>query len=165
MTISLEYEAKEQLNFDYNELIKKVVIGCLDFENCPYEVEVSIILTNDNEIKLINKEFRGLDKATDVLSFPTIEYGVAGDFSDLEEEDFGCFNPETGELILGDIMISVERAIEQAETYGHSLEREIAFLTAHSMFHLMGYDHMSDEERREMEAKQEKLLEGLEIRR
>ncbi|TAH72853.1 MAG: rRNA maturation RNase YbeY [Anaerolineaceae bacterium] len=163
MTIHLDYEATKELNIDYNALINKVVLGCLYYEDCPFEIEISILLTDDDEIKEINKQFRGIDKPTDVLSFPAIEYELAGDFSDLEEASGEYFNPETGELILGDIVISVDRAIAQAEEYGHSLSREIAFLTAHSMFHLMGYDHMSDDEGKVMGQKQEEVLNRLEI--
>jgi probable rRNA maturation factor len=165
LTIHLEYEATKQLDFDYKVLIEKVALGCLDFEDSPYEAEISILLTDDNEIKDINNQFRGLDKPTDVLSFPAIEYKIAGDFSDLEKSAGEYFNPETGEMILGDIVISVDRAITQATEYGHSITREIAFLVAHSMFHLMGYDHMSEDERKVMEEKQEEVLEQLDILR
>ena len=165
MTIHIEYEATKLLSFDYNTLINKVINECLDYEECPYEAEISILLTDDDEIKEINKQFREIDKPTDVLSFPSIEYMMAGDFSNLEEDTSEYFNPETGELILGDIVISVDRAIMQAEEYGHSIAREIAFLTAHSMLHLMGYDHMHDDERKVMENKQEEVLNRLEIYR
>jgi probable rRNA maturation factor len=161
----MEYEAKDKLDFDYEALLKKVVEGCMDFENCPYEAEVSILLTNDEEIQEINREYRKLDVPTDVLSFPATEYAVPGDFSDLEEEYPDSFHPETGELLLGDIVISVERAIRQAMEYGHTIEREIAFLTAHSMFHLFGYDHMEEEERIRMEEKQKFVLDKLQIYR
>lgn len=165
MTIHIEYEATKLLNFDYSALINKVINECLDYEECPYEAEISLLLTDDDEIKEINKQFREIDKPTDVLSFPSIPYMVAGDFSNLEEDTSEYFNPETGELILGDIVISVDRAIRQAEEYGHSIAREIAFLTAHSMLHLMGYDHMHDDERKVMENKQEEVLNRLEIYR
>lgn len=165
MTYHIEYEATKQLDFDYDELIKKVVIACLDFEECPYESEISVLLTDDEEIHRINQEFRGIDKATDVLSFPTVTYETPGDFSMVEELQEECFNPETGELMLGDIVISIDHAINQANDYGHSSEREIAFLTAHSMFHLFGYDHMEEEERLNMEEKQNAVLSKLQILR
>jgi probable rRNA maturation factor len=165
MTFNIDYEADKQLDFDYEELQKKVVEACLDYENCPYEAEVSILLTNNVEIQQINKEFRNIDAPTDVLSFPVIEYDFPGHFDDLEQTAPDCFHPETGELLLGDIVISVERAILQAEEYGHSVEREIAFLTAHSMFHLFGYDHMEEEDRVLMEDKQKEVLEKLQILR
>lgn len=163
MTIHLDYEATKQLSIDYEEIINRVIIGCLNYEDCPYETEISILLTDDNVIREINRQFRGIDKPTDVLSFPAVDYKLAGDFSDLEEDTGEYFNQETGELILGDIAISVDRALVQAEEYGHSITREIAFLTAHSMFHLMGYDHISDEERVALEEKQEEVLARLEI--
>jgi probable rRNA maturation factor len=163
MTINFDYEAAQQLGFDYEELLKKVVEACLDFEDCPYETEVSILFTDDEEIRQMNQEFRGIDSPTDVLSFPQVEYDEPGDFSKLEDNVAECFHPETGELLLGDIVISVERAKLQAKEYGHSLEREIAFLTAHSMFHLFGYDHMEDDDRIRMEEKQNTVLEKLQI--
>ena len=165
MTINLEYEASKQLDFDYKEIIEKVVAQCLDEEDFPYEAEISILLTDDKQIQELNKNFRGKDAPTDVLSFPALEYKKAGDFSFLDEAGDEYFNPDTGECILGDIVISVDRAISQAEEYGHSIVREIAFLTAHSMFHLMGYDHMTDDERLIMEDKQNKVLNELKIYR
>ncbi len=163
MTFHFDYEADKQLGFDYEALIEKVVTACLDFEACPYETEISVLLTGDDEIQKINKEYRNIDTPTDVLSFPTVFYRTPGDFSDLEERDMDCFHPETGELLLGDIVISVDRALLQAQEYGHTPEREIAFLTAHSMFHLFGYDHMQEEERIIMEDKQKQVLEKLQI--
>lgn len=163
MTIHLDYEASAKLDFDYEDIVKKVVWECIEYEACPYEVEISIIFTDDEEIKKINREYRGLDSPTDVLSFPAIEYKSAGDFSSIEDASSYYFNLETGELILGDIVISVERAIRQAKDFGHSVIREIGFLTAHSMFHLMGYDHMTDEDRLIMEEKQRDLLNNLKI--
>lgn len=163
MTINIEYEASEQMGITYDTLLKNVVEACLDYENCPYEAEVSILLTDDNEIQKINQEFRGIDAPTDVLSFPSIDYNIPGDFSDLENSEEDYFHPETGELLLGDIVISVDRVMAQALEYGHSVEREIAFLTAHSMFHLFGYNHMEEEERIRMEEKQNNVLDKLQI--
>jgi probable rRNA maturation factor len=100
-----------------------------------------------------------------VLSFPLVEYRAPGDFSHLEQEEEQAenFHPESGELLLGDIVISLERAKIQSEEYGHSLKREVCFLTAHSMLHLFGYDHEVDEEREEMEKRQEQILQVLGI--
>ena len=164
MTIQIECECKDLPEFDYKTLIEKVIIASLDEEGCPYEAEVNVVLTDNEEIHRVNKEFRDIDRPTDVLSFPMVEYEVPGEFDFLEEE-YDCFHPESGELLLGDIMISVERAREQAEEYGHSLEREMAFLTAHSMLHLCGYDHMEEEERKIMEEKQRLILDNLGITR
>ena len=106
----------------------------------------------------MNREHRHIDRATDVLSFPMLEYETPGDLSGIEESA-DAFDPETGELMLGDIVISKDRVIAQAEEYGHSVRREYAFLIAHSMLHLLGYDHMEEEERRLMEDRQRKIME------
>lgn len=165
MTIKLEYEAEEQFSFDYKALLEYVIEQICDYIHCPYEAEVNIVITDSQGIQEINKEFRGIDAATDVLSFPMLEYEIPGNFEFLEEELITDFNPDTGELLLGDIMINYDRVISQALSYGHSIERELAFLTAHSMFHLFGYDHMEEEERLIMEEKQKDFMEILGIMR
>lgn len=166
MTILLEKETEDEISFDYQDVIEKVVEKTLEMEECPYECEVSISLVDNDAIRDVNREFRELDIPTDVLSFPMAEYKKPADFGIFDgEEGRLYFNPETGELLLGDIMISLERADEQAEEYGHSLEREVAFLVAHSVLHLIGYDHMEDEERLLMEEKQERVLQALGITR
>ena len=165
MTISIEYEAEKKLDISWEEIIRQVVEGTLDYEGCPYETEVNVVLTDNEGIKEVNQEYRNVDGPTDVLSFPMLEYDSPSDFEGVEEQFADCFNPETGELMLGDIMISVDKVTEQAEKYGHSKERELAFLTAHSMLHLCGYDHMEEEERLFMEQKQRALLEGIGYRR
>ena len=165
MTLNLDYETEIKLHLDYESIITKVVNMALDLEECPYEIELNLILTDNKEIKDINREYRNIDVPTDVLSFPMIAYESPGDFSILEDEDNDSFNPETGELLLGDIIISVEKVMEQAAEYGHSEERELAFLTAHSMMHLFGYDHMEERERTVMEEKQRQVLEELKIYR
>lgn len=166
MTYQIEYEALTDIGVsDYEDIIKRVVDGALDMEECPYECEVSITIVDNDEIQAINKEFRGIDNPTDVLSFPMVEYPAPAEFDFLEEEGDDCFNPETGELLLGDIILSAEKILEQAEKYGHSVVRELAFLTAHSMLHLMGYDHMEEDERAVMEEKQRLLMDRLGITR
>ena len=141
MTINIEYETEKKLDLDYETIIRQVVEKAMDYEKCPYEAEVNVTLTDNAAIHEINREYREIDRATDVLSFPMIEYETPADFDALEDvmdqfpEDY--FNPDTGELMLGDIVISVEKVEEQAEKYGHSKERELAFLTAHSMMHLL----------------------------
>ncbi|MCI9503299.1 MAG: rRNA maturation RNase YbeY [Hungatella sp.] len=160
MTINIEYEAEKKLGLPWQEIIEEIVEAALDYENCPYEAEVNVVLTDNQCVREINREYRGIDSPTDVLSFPMVEYETPSDFRHVEEMFADCFNPETGELMLGDIMISVDKAEEQADLYGHSLERELAFLTAHSMLHLFGYDHMDEAERAVMERKQEEILEN-----
>lgn len=167
MTILFEKKVEDELGFDYEKLLREVMLEAVLSENCPYSCEVNLTLTDNEGIRMLNQEFRGLDVPTDVLSFPMVDYEIPGDFSHLDSPEAKnmYFNLETGELLLGDIVISLERAREQAQEYGHSLERELAFLAAHSMLHLMGYDHMEDAERECMEEKQERILQGLGITR
>ena len=164
MTVNIEIDEVKDLktfDFDYEEIIKNTVVAALDFEKCPYEAEVNVLLTNNEVIREINRDNRDIDKATDVLSFPNNDFPAPADFSKLEDDRAGSFNPESGELLLGDIVISTDKVYEQAESYGHSEKRELAFLVAHSMLHLMGYDHMVDDERVVMEDKQNKILDGI----
>ena len=165
MTILVENEANRGLDFDYEEVIKTVISKTLKTENCPYETEVNVLLTGNEEIHEANKEFRGIDRPTDVLSFPMVDYEFPSDFSCVDENPESYLNPETDELLLGDIMISVDKVYEQANEYGHSRKREFAFLIAHSMLHLLGYDHIDEEERKVMEEKQEAILDALGITR
>lgn len=164
MTLFFEEEGTLELAIPCEELAKKVIEEAIEYVDCPYETEVNLLLTMNEEIHQMNLEFREIDRPTDVLSFPMVDYEEAGKF-DFLEEAFEYFNPETGELMLGDIVISKEKVISQAEEYGHSIEREYAFLIAHSMLHLFGYDHMEEEERMVMEAKQKEILERLQILR
>ena len=165
MTILVENEVHRELDFDYEEVIKSVISKTLETENCPYETEVNVLLTGNEEIHEANKEFRGIDRSTDVLSFPMVDYEVPSDFSCVDENPESYINPETDELLLGDIMISVDKVYEQANEYGHSPKREFAFLIAHSMLHLLGYDHIDEAERKVMEVKQEAILDALGITR
>ena len=165
MSLFIEEEGGSALPFDVEETAQLVVEAALELEECPYEAEVNLLLTTDEEIQRMNMEFRQIDRPTDVLSFPMIEYETPGDFSGIGEETEDLFNPETGELLLGDIVISRDKVLFQAEQYGHSPRREYAFLIAHSMLHLMGYDHESPEEAGVMEARQAAILEGLQILR
>lgn len=159
MTISIEYEAEKKLEIPCEEIIREVILASLDYEECPYEAEVNVILTDNQGIHVINKEYRNIDAPTDVLSFPLVDYGSPSDFDHVEESVEDYFNPESGELMLGDIVISVDKVEEQAKKYCHSQQRELAFLVAHSMLHLCGYDHMEEEERSVMEQRQAAILE------
>ena len=164
MTLFYEEEGSLTLPLECEEIAKKVIDAALDYVGCPYEAQVNLLLTMNEQIHEMNLEFRGIDRPTDVLSFPMIDYETPGEFDFLEERD-DCFDPETGELSLGDIVISKEKVVEQAEEYGHSVLREYAFLIAHSVLHLTGYDHMEEEERLQMEAKQKDIMEILDILR
>lgn len=132
----------------------------MEYEECDFDAEISVTITDNENIRRLNKEFRDKDSATDVLSFPMLEFDENKNAVD-DDFDFDGDN-----VILGDIVISAERAAEQAEAYGHSFKREIAFLTVHSMLHLLGYDHVnSDEEEKIMFKKQDEILNILNITR
>ena len=165
MTFYVENETEVTFPFDVEEIVEQVAEAVLDAEECPYETQVNVLLTDNEGIHEFNKEHRGIDRETDVLSFPNVDFETEGDFDIDEEREADYFDPDTGELILGDIIISVDKVKEQAESYGHSTKREFAFLVAHSMLHLCGYDHMEEEEAKVMEAKQEEILTALGITR
>ena len=164
MTVFIETECEFNFDFDYEKVAKDVINTAMDHLKFPFEAEVSITITDNDGIHAINKEFRGIDAPTDVLSFPMIEYENPGEFDHIEAND-DLFNPETGEVILGDIVLCVPRILSQAEEYGHSVLREYAFLIAHSMLHLFGFDHMTEVEAAVMEEKQREILDILNISR
>lgn len=166
MSLIFENNGNVNFEFDCQKVISDVVNASLDYVHCPYEATVEVTLVDNEKIHSMNREFRQIDKPTDVLSFPMLEYETPGEFSFLElEENIGCFDCDTGELMLGDILISAEQVRIQAEEYGNSEKRELAFLTAHSMLHLFGYDHMEEKERFHMEKMQDEILNGLKIYR
>ena len=150
MDVLFENNTKEEVNY---KLIENVISEALKYEGVSDNTEISVTIVDNEEIRKINNKFRNIDRATDVLSFPLIDF---------DNEDL----PDDGSKIyLGDIIISIERAKEQANEYGHSLDREVGFLTAHSMLHLLGYDHMVPEEEKVMFAKQEEILSNLGLKR
>lgn len=165
MTFYVENETEVTYPFDLEQTVKAVAEAVLEAEGCPYQVQVNVLLTHNEDIREFNRQYRQIDRETDVLSFPNLEYDTPGDFQIPQEQEADCFDPDSGELILGDIILSVDRIAGQAEEYGHSLRRELAFLVAHSMLHLCGYDHMEPEEAAVMEQKQEQILTALGITR
>ena len=158
INIDNEYSGQLKILKEFDIIIQDVVKSTCDFMKCPYETEVNVLFTDDETIHQINLENRGIDRPTDVLSFPMIDFEAPADLSGVEDMQYEYFNSDTGCLMLGDIVISIDRAYSQAEEYGHSVKREIAFLTAHSMLHLFGYDHIDDAGREEMEKLQEQIL-------
>lgn len=165
MTSYVERETEQSFPFDEKELLDRVAEAVLESENCPYETVVNLLLTDDAGIREYNKNYRNIDSETDVLSFPNLEFETPGDFSGVEEQEADCFDPDSGELVLGDIILNTVRVKAQAAEYGHSEYREFAFLLAHSLYHLCGYDHMEQEEASVMENKQEAVLQALSITR
>lgn len=165
MTSYVENETDEQFNFDIKKILDDVFNEALRQEACPYEAQVNLLITDNEGIREYNKQYRNIDSPTDVLSFPMISFASEADFSIVEEQEADYFDPESGELILGDIIISADKVKEQAVKFGHSEKREFAFLVAHSLLHLCGYDHMTEEEAEVMEQKQEEILNRLSITR
>lgn len=161
MTFQIECEIEVNWEFPYREVAGQVVQAALDKMECPYETELNLIITDNTGIQTINLEQRSLDAPTDVLSFPMVDYDIPGDFSKLEDTSWEYFNFDTGELMLGDIIVSAEKVDSQAKEYGHSTEREFGFLIAHSMLHLFGFDHMEEKERNAMEKLQREILESI----
>ena len=141
----------KKIDEDILDKVERVMLAVLDYEDYDDNYEVSLSFVDNEEIRNLNRDFRNIDRVTDVLSFPML----------YDDE----FDIEYEEESLGDIVISIQRADEQAEEFDHSLEREICFLVCHSMFHLLGYDHMEEEEAKDMHRREEEVLNGLDITR
>ena len=165
MTVWVENETETVFPFPVEELVERVANQILDTEKCPYETVINVLITDNEGIREYNREYRNIDRETDVLSFPNIDFDKEADFTVVDDKGADYFDPDSGELVLGDIVLSTNRIYEQAENYGHSVKREFAFLIAHSMLHLMGYDHIKEEDRIIMEGRQKLLMETLEIPR
>ena len=151
---------KEDFSKELSDMVLRVCERVMEYEECDFDAQISLTLTDNENIRQINNEHRGIDRPTDVLSFPMLEFDENGQI--IENE----FEYDDEEIMLGDIVISLERAREQATEFGHSFEREVAFLTAHSMLHLLGYDHIDNEEDEKiMCQKQEAVLFSLGITR
>lgn len=164
MTITLENESGLLFDFPDQRLAEETVEAALTAEEFPYEAEVNILLVTKEEIQAINRQTRQIDAVTDVLSFPLMQNLTAGAYAQLEE-DADNFNPDTGEALLGDVILCAEKIKEQAEAYGHSQKREFCFLIVHSILHLLGYDHMTETEAAVMEARQRHILQNMQILR
>ena len=138
----------------YSEIIKKAVLATLDFENFDFDTSLEVIIVSKEEIKEINASSRNIDKVTDVLSFPMFDSALDANVD------------ETGTAFIGSMVICKDKAIEQAQEYGHSVEREVAFLAVHSTLHLLGYDHeLGEDEEKEMFSKQDEILNGIGLTR
>ena len=153
-------QKKFKVEKSLRDLVRSAAKATLLYMDFSTNVEISVMFTDNDEIKELNRLHRGIDRATDVLSFPLIEYDEEGNVL----SEFMDFNQD-GEMVLGDIVISLERAAEQAEEYGHSFSREVGFLTVHSMLHLLGYDHMTPEDEEEMFGYQEDILKEMNLSR
>lgn len=166
MTFYVENETEYTFPFSIEEAAERVIQMALETENCPYEAEVSVLITDNAAIRRLNREFRGIDRETDVLSFPNVDFRRPAGYEVLEEDgEADYFEPDSGELLLGDVILSYQKIVEQSGEYGHSLLREFSFLIAHSVLHLLGYDHMEPAEAKIMEEKQEVILAEIGITR
>ncbi len=165
MSLWIEWETEEvpeAQRESWAALFEKTVAEALRHEEVDTPCEVSLTVTLPEEIRALNRDYRETDRVTDVLSFPQWDYEGQPAASFLKNCEV---DPDTNEVCLGDIVICLERAKEQAADYGHSLERELGFLCAHSMLHLLGYDHMVPEEEKEMFARQEEILQAIGLTR
>ena len=161
MKVAIRNEQKKfKVTKEMRDLVRSAAGAALEYMDFPKNVEISVMFTDNENIRELNNMHRGIDRATDVLSFPLFEYDENGDIT----EDDLDFNPN-GEMLLGDIVISLETASRQAQEYGHSFEREIGFLTVHSMLHLFGYDHMTPEDEEEMFGYQREILDRMGLKR
>jgi len=149
-----------------SEELTNVIEFALKEEEVDIKCEVSLLFVDNEEIKEINKDTRGIDRETDVLSFPMLEYEDKKVFKDLYKDyKFSQSDFDGEELVLGDIVLSLEKALEQSQEYNHSFEREASYLVVHSVLHLLGYDHMEDEDKVIMRSREEDILNKLNITR
>lgn len=154
-------ESELEQPFPYEELIQSCITTALDAERVKLPCEINVLITNNDGIHRINLEQRQVDAPTDVLSFPMFDL-TAGQ----PPEDETLLDPATGRLPLGDMVISLERAAAQAEEYGHSIQRELGYLTVHSVLHLLGYDHMDEgEQKKRMRQREEEIMNQMGIPR
>ncbi len=163
MTFYVDRETDIELPCSEEELLEEIAAKVLEFEKCPYDITVNLLITDGEGIRSYNRDYRGLDKETDVLSFPAVDFESPSDLSLAEQNRSAYFDQDTGELILGDIVLNAARVISQAEEYGHSIRREYGFLLTHSLLHLFGYDHELPEQEQVMFSRQEEILNALGI--
>ena len=157
---------KLEVTDDFVEKLIQVIEFALKEEDVDIKCEVSLLFVDNNEIKEINNDTRGIDKETDVLSFPMLEYEDKKVFKEIYvNHQFSQADFDGEELVLGDIVISLEKALEQSKEFNHSYEREASYLVVHSVLHLLGYDHMEDEEKNVMRRREEEILNKLSITR
>ncbi len=165
MTIYVEDRGEYEFDFSIDKQVKLLADFTADYVKCPYDLEISMTMVTKDEIHRINKEHRNIDRPTDVLSFPMMVYDHPADFDGIAFVTSMVLNPETEELMLGDIVLCSQVVYEQAKEYGHSALREFSFLVVHSLLHLFGYDHIQEEDRLQMEHIQKDLLSKLHIDR
>lgn len=166
--VNIENNTKKELNFNIDTLTKKVIKSVLLIEKVDLDVSVNVTIDNSSKVRNINKKERGIDKTTDVLSFPNIEFKKPANFKpyiNKNEIDVSIIDLTNKTIYLGDILINIDKVLSQSKMYGHSIKREYAFLLTHSMLHLLGYDHMNEKDEKKMFKKQDNILETININR
>lgn len=157
---------KLEVTENFIERLSKVCDFALKEEGVECQYQISLLFVDNEEIREINNETRNIDRATDVLSFPMLDFEDKKVFNEMYlNYDFDETFKDGDELILGDMVLSLERALEQSEEYGHSYEREVSYLVVHSILHLLGYDHMEEDDKKRMRKREEEILNKLQIRR
>ncbi|NFG57156.1 rRNA maturation RNase YbeY [Clostridium botulinum] len=159
-------QEKMEVSDEFTNHLEKVIEFALKEEDVNISSEISLLFVDNEEIREINNETRNIDRATDVLSFPMLDYPDKKVFKEVyTENDFSEADFDGDDLVLGDIVLSLERALEQSKEYNHSYEREASYLVVHSVLHLLGYDHMEEEDKVKMRKREEEILTALNIRR
>ncbi|MDR5586645.1 MULTISPECIES: rRNA maturation RNase YbeY [Clostridium] len=159
-------QEKMEVSDEFTNHLEKVIEFALKEEGVNISSEISLLFVDNEEIREINNETRNIDRATDVLSFPMLDYPEKKVFKEVyTENDFSKADFDGDDLVLGDIVLSLERALEQSKEYNHSYEREASYLVVHSVLHLLGYDHMEEDDKVKMRKREEEILTALDIRR
>lgn len=157
---------KIEVTEDIEKIVTNTIEYTLQYENVSMKNEVSVAFMDNEQIRKFNKEYRNIDRATDVLSFPMLDYPKGKTFREIYTNfNFDISYFDDSRLVLGDIALSLERAKEQSIEYNHSFIREVAYLTIHSVLHLLGYDHIDEDDKVIMRAREEEILESLNILR
>lgn len=157
---------KIKVTEEFTKKLENTIMSALKEEGVTVPCEVSLVFVDNEEIKEINNENRSINRETDVLSFPLLEYEKDKVYKEVyKDEKFDETFLDGEDLVLGDIVLSLEKALEQSKEYNHSFEREASYLVVHSVLHLLGYDHMEDEEKRKMRGREEYILNKLNIKR
>ncbi len=157
---------KIEVSDEFTKKLENTIMETLKEEEVNVSCEVSLVFVDNDEIREINNENRGIDRATDVLSFPILDYPKDKVYKEVyKEEKFDETFLDGDDLVIGDIVLSLEKALEQSKEYNHSFEREASYLVVHSVLHLLGYDHMEEEEKKRMREREEEILNKLNIRR
>ncbi|AQM61263.1 MULTISPECIES: rRNA maturation RNase YbeY [Clostridium] len=159
-------QEKIKIDEEFQNKLEEVINFALKEEEVTVKAEISMLFVDNEEIREINNDTRGIDRATDVLSFPMLDYEDKKVFKEMyKDKEFNETFMDGEELVLGDIVLSLERALEQSEEYNHSFTREACYLVVHSVLHLLGYDHMEDEDKKVMRKREEEILGKLDITR